>query len=354
MEILILGGTGVISTAVVKLCVERGYSVTLVNRGRRKNDNAGLGITVYNCNVSNGAAMRQLLEGKKYDAVVDFLCYSADALKVHLDALKGKTKQYVLISTDSVYKVKENGDVYTEEDELGNPIWKYSTGKVECEEFIKRNHADFGMEYTIVRPAVTFGNTRIPYGLMPKEGYHYFLIDRINNGKYIPIWNDGKNISTIMRSEDFARFFVPLLGNNKAYSETFNVSGDEYASNADVLKWVSEYSGKPVKTVNVSVNEITHVFKDRVGEFAVDRAFDHRVMNAKVKALSGASCTLTIKEGIGKSIAYYEQNDFCSGTDYFFEGQLDRIINDSKKVKEKQRFVNYRPWGGYFPIMLNT
>ena len=343
MNVLILGGTGVISTSVVKLCVENGYKVSCVNRGRRKNDNSSLDVTVYNCNVSDGETLRDMLAGNMYDAVVDFLCYSAEALQSHMKTLKGLVRQYVLISTDSVYKVKKDGDTYQENDELGNSIWRYSTGKVACEEFIKEHHEEYGMKYTIVRPAVTFGNTRIPYGLMPKEGYHYYLIDRIRSGKYIPVWNEGKNISTIIRSEDFARFFVPLLGNEQAYSQTFNVSGDEYVTNSDVLRWVSDYVGKDVKTVDVSVESITKVFKDKIGEFAVDRAYDHKVSNAKIKSLTGISCSMTVREGIEKSIFYYEENNYCSGIDYFFDGQLDRLINDSKKADAKQKFINYRP-----------
>ena len=346
MNVLILGGTGVISTSVVKHCIEKGYKVSCVNRGRRKNDNSSLDVTIYNCDVSDSQTLRILLAGKKYDSVVDFLCYSAETLQSHMKTLKGLVKQYVLISTDSVYKVKKDGDTYQENDELGNPIWQYSTGKVACENFIKEHHEEYGMAYTIVRPAVTFGNTRIPYGLMPKEGFHYFLIDRIRTGKYIPVWNKGNNISTIIRSEDFARFFVPLLGNEQAYSQTFNVSGDEYVTNAEVLQWVSDYVGQEVKTLDVSVKSITNVFKDKVGEFAVDRAYDHKVSNAKIKYLTGFSCSMTVREGIEKSISYYEKNNYCSGIDYFFDGQLDRVINDSKMAAERQRFVNYRQMGG--------
>ncbi len=344
MDVLILGGTGVISTSVVRLCVEKGYNVTCVNRGKSKNDNADLSITVFHCRVTNEPAMRGFLEGKFFDVAVDFLCYSAETLKLHMDYLRGHVKQLVLISTDSVYKVKKEDGIYSEDDERGNPIWKYSTGKIACEDFIKENHKEYGMEYTIVRPALTFGNTRIPYGLMPKEGYHYFLVERIKHNKSIPIWNGGQNISTIIRSEDFAKLFVPLLGNEKAYSEVFNVCGDEFVSNMDILKAVSDYAGKLINTVDVSVEEITNVFKDRVGEFAVDRAYDHKVMNTKVKTLTGVSLTMTVEEGLRQTLSYYENNDYCSGIDYFFDGQLDRLINETSEVTKKQRFVNY--WGG--------
>lgn len=342
MEILVLGGTGVISTSVVRLCAEKGYHVTCVNRGRRKNENKDINVDVFYSNVSDEDSMSAFLKGKTFDVVIDFLCYTKGSVQGHLRYLTGHIKQYVLISTDSVYKVKQEGAIYSEDDERGNPIWQYSTGKIACEDYVKEFCPANGIEYTIVRPAVTFGDTRIPYGLMPKEGFHYYLVDRMKHGKYIPTWNNGSNVSTLIRSEDFAKLFVPILGNKEAYSEVFNVCGDEYVSNADVLQVISDYVGTPVKTVDIGVQEITRVFRDKVGEFAVDRAYDHKVKNDKIKAFSGTTISIGVKNGIEKSIAYYEQNHYCSGVDYFFEGQIDKVINDSQKVKEKQKFVNYR------------
>ena len=60
------------------------------------------------------------------------------------------------------------------------------------------------VKYTVIRPCVTYGDTRIPYGISPQYGYHWTLAARILNNKPIIRWNGGINRCNMMRVEDFA------------------------------------------------------------------------------------------------------------------------------------------------------
>jgi len=241
MKVLIVGGTGVISSAVVNEAVKQGIDVTCINRGNNHGVTPNPQVTTMHFDVRNRNVADEFLSGKHYDVVVDFICFKADQIKYSLDLFKDKCSQYIFISTDSVYKLQKDG-YYDETTPQSNPEWAYSFQKAECENIVRdfcgKNH----INYTIVRPSITYGNTRIPYGFMPAYGYHYSIVERIKAGKPVVCWNDGQNKQTIMRVEDFAVGMVGLWGNEKAYNEAFGICG-EVVTWDEVLKAIEEAIG---------------------------------------------------------------------------------------------------------------
>ena len=128
-----------------------------------------------------------------------------------------------------------------------------------------------GIKYTIVRPAITYGDTRIPYGIAPKYGYHWTLVARILADKPIIMWNGGKNYRNMMRVEDFAIGLVGLIGNSRAYNESFNICGDEAPTYNDVLHAISKYLGdKSVATIDIPDELYAKELPYRAGEILAE------------------------------------------------------------------------------------
>ena len=140
-----------------------------------------------------------------------------------------------------------------EETEKVNPVWKYSVDKWASELKLKELLKDTDVNYTIIRPCVTYGDTRIPYGIMPPYGYHWTLCARILAGKPVIIWNGGNNRCNMTRVEDFAVGVVGLIGNPKAYNEAFNVCGDEFPQQGEVLDYIAEIVNHSVKRIDIDV-----------------------------------------------------------------------------------------------------
>ena len=237
MRVLIVGGTGVISSAVVNEAERQGVDVTCINRGNNHGVDPNHQVKTMHFDVRNRKVAEEHLLGLHYDVVVDFICFNANQVKYSLDLFHDKCSQYVFISTDSVYKLQKDGH-YDEKTPQSNLEWNYSYQKAECEEIVRSYCKEKNLIYTIVRPSITYGNTRIPYGFMPPYGYHYTLVKRIKAGKPIITWNQGNNWQTMMRIEDFAVGMVGLWGNEKAYNEDFNICGDSYKW-SDVLDVIS-------------------------------------------------------------------------------------------------------------------
>ena len=99
MKILILGGTIFLGRHLVEAALERGHEVTLFNRGQHGTD---LYPQVEQLRGDRWGDLRAL-EGRQWDAVIDTNGYIPSVVRASARLLAGAVKQYVFISTVSVY-----------------------------------------------------------------------------------------------------------------------------------------------------------------------------------------------------------------------------------------------------------
>ena len=109
MRILVTGGTGILSSAVVKEALSRGHQVTMINRGRQTsfiNNGAKLIIS----DIRDRETVLKNLAGLHFDVVIDFLIWNKNDLYHSLDILSGLAKQYIYISSKmALYGGQKNG-----------------------------------------------------------------------------------------------------------------------------------------------------------------------------------------------------------------------------------------------------
>ena len=100
LRVLYIGGTGTISTSCVRLSVESGMSVFVLNRG---NNSAGRdmpkGVTWLTGDVTDDASLLAAIGDQRFDAVVNFLSYDADDVHRMVAMFGSRTRQYVHISS---------------------------------------------------------------------------------------------------------------------------------------------------------------------------------------------------------------------------------------------------------------
>ena len=265
---------------------------------------------------------------RKFDAVIDFLCYTDAQTERSVKLYSRYTKQYFYISSCAVYDTaSHNGKMADEETKKVNPVWKYSVDKWASELKLKELLKDTDVNYTIIRPCVTYGDTRIPYGIMPPYGYHWTLCARILAGKPVIIWNGGNNRCNMTRVEDFAVGVVGLIGNPKAYNEAFNICGDETPTYNEVLHAVGEILRKDVIKVDVSPEFYAKECPGKSGEILGGRAVDTINSNQKIKSIVPQfQQTISLKAGITRTIEAYKNGNYQKGIDWNFDANSDRII----------------------------
>ena len=343
-NILLVGGTGVLSSAVVAEALCKHINVTIITRGRRQLPKEVNSIV---CDKDNYEKLSELLNGKKFDAVIDFLCYHEEELVRSFQFYSKYTTQYFFISSCAVYDTRVGG-ICAEDSPKVLPMWSYSVEKWAAEQKLVQLAAESDCKYTIVRPCVTYGDTRIPYGIAPRYGYHWTLCARILTGKPIITWNNGENRCNMMRVEDFAVGLVGLIGNEQAYNEAFNICGDEAPSFREVLAVVEEYLGKKAILVDLPSEFYAQQIPARSGEIIGGRSIDAFNSNEKIKsAVPQFVQTMSIKEGIRKTMDAYTKQNYQNGIDWKYDAETDRAIkewcdiNGMPSKRYKLGFVDY-------------
>lgn len=344
MNVLLIGGTGVLSSAITKQAQKKGFHVTMINRGRRSIPE---GVEIIKSDCSDYTFIESQLMGKFFDAVIDFLCFTDNEAKKSFSLYSKYTKQYFFISSCAVYD-KTHPGVKNEESPKGLKIWSYSTNKWASEQLIQRLAEKSNCKYTIVRPCVTYDDTRIPYGIMPPYGFHWTFCARILAGKPIIRWNQGVTKSNMMRVEDFAVGVIGLIGNPLAYNSAFNVCGDETPSFNDVLDAVEKKLGKKALVVDVTSEFYAQEIPSRRGEILGGRSIDAINSNEKIKNIVPEfKQNITLADGVALTIQAYKNRNYQKGIDWTFDADTDRIIKKwckANKINPKQynlRFVDY-------------
>lgn len=352
-RLLIVGGTGVLSSAVTAEALRKGISVTMINRGNRRIPD---GVTHIKADRDDIRKIESQLGSQTFDAVMDFLCYTDAATEKSFRLYSKHTKQYFYVSSMGVYDKTKPGPL-VEEHPKPLLVWSYSVNKWNSELKLQQMAAKTDCKVTVIRPSVTYGNTRIPYGIYPQYGYHWTFCARILAGKPIITWNQGKNTTTMLRVEDFAVGMVGLVGNPQAYNEAFNICADTSTTFMDVLDIVGNYLHKEVKTIDLPVEWYAKEMPKRAGELKGGRAMEvdctpeeEKMTNEKIKrVVPSFRQTISEEDGIIMTLKAYEEQNYQNGIDWRFDADTDRIIKKWCKkqgIDDKQYHLGFTDYLG--------
>ncbi len=299
MKILFIGGTGNISTSVSRVCVEKGWDLWLLNRTGVQSI---AGAKSLQADIHSPTASA-VLAAHEWDVVVNWIAFTIGDIERDIQLFKGKTAQYIFISSASCYKKPGPTPLITEKTPLENPYWQYSRDKIIAEQRLQRE-PDF--PYTIVRPSHTYRNT-IPISI---GGWReYTTVSRIKKGLPIVVHGDGTSLWTLTHADDFAKGFVGLVGHTKALHEDFNLTSDEFLSWNEIYQLLADAVGKRADIVHVTSDYICKCDSKYIGELLGDKAESSLFDNSKIKSLvPGFKATIPFAEGIKRTIAEFEAN----------------------------------------------
>jgi len=248
LSVLYLGGTGTISASCVRLSVETGMRVTVVNRGRNAQDRGVPDdVETLIADVADDAALAAAIGDRTFDAVVNFLSYTPDDARRMVALFAPRAKQYVHISSGSIYaKPVRQTPISESTPTAPNPHLEYATDKWRTEQALQDAHVTQGFPLTVVRPSHTYddANPPLPGG--------WTTVDRIARGEEIPVHGDGTSLWTLTHAEDFAQGLVGLLGNPRAIGETFNITGSDVYTWDQIYTIVAEALGVEPRLVHVA------------------------------------------------------------------------------------------------------
>lgn len=336
MNVLFIGGTGIISTAITKRLAEMdGVNLFLVNRGNR-NSVIPENVTVINADINDEDFVREQIKDLSFDAVCDFIAFVPEHLERDFRLFKGKTKQFMYISSASAYQKPLSNYRITEGTPLANPYWEYSRNKIACEDFLMKMYRENGFPITIIRPSHTYDERSVPLGVHGKFG-SWQIVKRMIEGKPVIVHGDGTSLWTMTHNSDFAKAFVGLIGNAHAIGEAFQITSDETLTWNQIYKAIADALGVELKPYYVSSDFLAAVSDyDLCGSLIGDKANSVVFDNSKLKrAVPDYVPTVRFDQGVKKTIDYVLSHKECQVEDPEFDAWCDKVIEvweNAKKV----------------------
>jgi nucleoside-diphosphate-sugar epimerase len=326
VKVLFIGGTGIISSACSELALARGIELTLLCRGKSIRATPK-GARVLQADVRDRESARRALDGEVFDAVVNWIAFTPEHIETDLELFRGRTGQYVFISSASVYQTPPGRMPITESTPLDNPSWEYSRNKIACEERLLAAYRREKFPMTIVRPSHTYDATLLP----PHGGY--VVIDRMRRGKPVVVHGDGSSLWVLTHHRDFAHGLVGLLAHPATLGEAFHITSDELLTWDQIHHILARAAGVEAKILHVPSDLIARYDGSWGDSLLGDKTHSVIFDNSKLKrVVPDFVARIPFARGAEEIIAWYDADPARRAIDQTVEHTMDRIVADWQRA----------------------
>lgn len=318
MKVLFIGGTGVISSACSELALARGIELYLLNRGESVRP-APAGARLLRGDIRDLAAAANALAGHRFDVVVDWIAYRPEHVAADIALFRGRTGQYIFISSASAYQKPISSLPITESTLLDNPFWQYSRDKIACEMLLVKAYREEKFPFTIVRPSHTYDRTKLPVA------GGYTSVARMRQGKPVIVHGDGTSLWVLTHHRDFAVGFVGLLGNPRAIGEAFHITSDELLTWNQIYTIVGRAAGVEPQLVHVPSEVIARHDPEWGAGLLGDKAHSVIFDNSKIKRfVPDFVASIPFARGAEEIMAWYDADP----TRQVVNAQMDALMDE--------------------------
>jgi nucleoside-diphosphate-sugar epimerase len=329
MKVLFIGGTGIISTAVSQVAVDRGLDLYVLNRGNH-NELLPQKATILIADINDTKEVHKVLQGHTFDAIVQWIAFTVDDVKRDVELFKPYTSQYVFISSASAYQKPLPFLPVTEDMPLDNPYWEYSKNKQRCEEYLLSQQCD-DFHVTIIRPSHTY-NDKMLVSQLKSNRHPFTMIHRMRQGKKIIIPEQGMELWTLTYNQDFAQGFIDVLGNPQTYGQYYHLTSDKVYTWERINEMICEAVGVEPHIIYIPWDRIFNDFPEFKPEILGDKQKSLLFDNKKIKNVAPHYTSKTHYGDIVKNaIKYYDNHPELQTIDEEFNVRYDRLIADYEK-----------------------
>ncbi len=326
MKILVTGGAGFIGSAVVRRAISDGHEVVnldaLTYAACPENVASVADDPKYafeHADIRDGAALARILDKHRPDAIMHLAAEShvdrsIDGPGAFIDT--NVTGTYRLleaaraywqandrpagfrfhhVSTDEVYGSLGPTGKFTE-DTPYSPNSPYSASKAASDHLVRAWHETYGLPVVITNCSNNYGPYHFPEKLIP------VVILNALAGKPIPVYGRGDNVRDWLYVEDHADALLCVLQNGRD-GRTYNIGGENEATNLELVEKICAILDESRPAARPHRELITFV-KDRPGHdlrYAIDPA--------RIRTELGWSPSLTLDEGLAKTVRWYLDNE---------------------------------------------
>jgi len=325
MKILFIGGSGVISRAATQQTLAAGHELWLLNRGQRRPIEGAKSLVA---DLADIEGVRAALRGHTWDVVVQWIAFGPAEIRRDLELFRENTRQYIFISSASVYQKPLAHYLITESTPRANPHWEYSRLKIACEQELEAAHQASGFPGVIVRPSLTYGDDQIPL-VLNSWAQSWTLIDRMRRGAPVIVPGDGTSLWTLTHNTDFAQGLIGLFGHAGTPGHAFHITSDEVLTWNQIFRQAAQAAGVvSPKLVHMPsdfiISCVPAVEGTLVGDKAVSAVFD----NTKIKRfVPGFTAKTNFAAGIRRTIAWFEEDPARQKLDAATNERWDQLVS---------------------------
>jgi nucleoside-diphosphate-sugar epimerase len=326
MKVVVLGGTGNISTSIVKLLLEQGHDVTTYNRG--KNAASPKGVNVIQGDRNDRETFESTMQKENFDVAIDMISFNKEDAESSIRAFRG-VKQFIQCSTVCTYGIDFDWFPVSEDHPV-RPVTDYGRGKVAADNALLEAYHKEGFPVTIIKPSTTYGPQM---GLIRQVAWEFSWVDRIRKGKPIIVSGDGKALHSFLYVDDAAKGFVGAIGKDHCIGQTYNLVPRGFTTWEEHHRTAMKVLGREVELVGISLDTLVALDKEK---FAIcEEIFAHNVYYSSDKIFRDIPefmPTVSLEEGIRRVIEYMDQEGQIPDSDG--EKWEDAIIDAQRKAFE--------------------
>lgn len=266
LEILLLGGSGLLSGAAASAFVAAGHRVTVLTRGERPLPQGVLAITGDRRERDSLAAA---LQGRRFDFTADFLAFDAADVELLFHQPYASLGRYAMISTGQVYLVTDRvappwreADADREvipEPEAGTRAhanWVYGVGKRRAEAALRRLRRSHGVRGVSLRLPVVQGEADNSRRL-------WAYLERMLDGGPLLLPEGGQQPVRFVYAGDAANALVAIAQGAPATASEYNLAQPDEPTLRLFLERVAALAGVEPRFVEVTTAQIEEAGLDQ-------------------------------------------------------------------------------------------
>lgn len=336
MKILFIGGNGNISWWCVQKALESGHEVFELNRGMTRKTRRPVQPEVHEiiADIRNEDETRRAIDGLSFDVVCDFICFNEEQARQGIRVFDGKCRQYIVISSEAVYKRKTEYLPFNENTPLydGDVDDSYIAGKIAVERVFRASSEENRFPFTIVRPGYTY-DTIIQ---MPLGQNCFTAPQRLLEGYPYLIPGDGENLLAPMHSKDFAEAFMALIGEKDAIGETYHIAAEQLVTQNEMAYYILDALGcDPSNVYHLPYMEAINNTDFYSGVVTHQHMWHYIFDDSKIKRIAKDwNQKISFKDGINETVAW------------LMEDTVRRRINNSCDEKLMNIYAKHGFTGG--------
>lgn len=298
MNVLLIGGSGFVGSAVAEHFLAQKHRVSVVSRGNKP---VPAGSTPLVADRKDAGAFAAAIKGQTFDAAIDLTAFHGPDVEAVVPALAGHVGHYFLISTDFVYAT-DIEQIPITEDAPKDPHSGYSTGKLACEAVMLKASTEGKLPGTALRPPHIMGAGK-ELGTTTVQGRDRNLLRSMRAGTGLTMLAEGELLIQPVWHRQIAEAIETCIGNPATFGQIMNMPGGEAVTTRRYYQLIADRLGVPLRYDSTSVDEYRKNFPDKRA-FARHRVYD----TSKLRNLAGYIARPQLAEAIDETVTWMEQN----------------------------------------------